>query len=139
MPAAPLNPMSTLLGTDVLSDPVNSGWMEKLNQNAERRHWATIPQPNKTAAYTVDLTDSLIFTDTATVGAFTITLPPAADAVGMVVTFKQISTGTAVCTIEPDDVAETIDGATSNTSLNAQYDVLTLACDGALWHVLYQT
>jgi len=137
MPTSPYEPIQTILDTDLFATPT-TGRTAKQNANWDKRHWRS-GGPAKTAAYTVAATDELILTDTVTTGAFQIDLPSAASVPGMSIIFKQISTGTNICTIAPDDPAETIDGATSNTSLNAQYDVLHLHCDGEVWHVLYQT
>lgn len=127
------NPMLTLLATDRPSDPVTKGVIEKANQNTDRRFWYA-GVVAKTATYTVVATDTIIFTDTSA-GAFTINLPAAATVAGMMVTFKQIGTGTNVCTIDPDG-SELIDFASTNTSLNAQGDAITIMSDGSQWLIL---
>lgn len=77
----------------------------------------------KTATYTALLTDTIIITDTSG-GAFTITLPKATGS-GKVFVFKQVGTGTNALTIDGDG-SETIDGATTHTAMDAQYDTITI-------------
>lgn len=68
-------------------------------------------------------------------GAFTCTLPAAATSSGLWYTFKFIDSGTNVVTLD-GNAAEKIDGAATNTELDAQYDYISIVCDGDEWHVI---
>jgi len=89
----------------------------------------------KTAAYTATLTDDVIKGDTAAVGAFSITLPLAATATGKIYTFIRTGAGINALTIDGSG-AETIDGAATNATMDAQYDSLTILCDGTEWFII---
>jgi len=68
-------------------------------------------------------------------GAFTLTLPAAATSSGLWYTVKFIDSGTNIVTLD-GNAAETIDGAGTNTELDAQYDYITIVCDGSNWHII---
>ena len=89
----------------------------------------------KTTAYTATLTDDIIKGDTNAVGAFSITLPAAATATGKIYTFIRTGIGAAALTIDGAG-AETIDGAATNATMDAQYDSLTILCDGTAWFII---
>ncbi len=86
-----------------------------------------------TTTYTAELEDHLIIAD-ATAGAFTITLPPVADAVGYCICFKAKSVAGGNITID-GNASETIDGATTLV-LNTLYQKARLFCDGVVWWTL---
>lgn len=65
----------------------------------------------------------------------TLTLPPAASLTGQILTIKSITSGTCVITLD-GNASETIDGSTTNTNIDAQYDTLTLISDGSNWHII---
>jgi len=88
----------------------------------------------KTGAYTATLTDDIIKGDT-NLGAFTITLPLAATATGKIYTFIRTGAGVNALTIDGAG-AETIDGAANNATMDAQYDSLTIICDGTEWFII---
>ena len=85
----------------------------------------------KTGAYTATTSDHTI-----TCGAgnetFTITLPAASGVTGIIYNIKNVGTGTI--TVDGSG-AETIDGATT-VSLSAQYDCITIQCDGSTWWII---
>ncbi len=84
----------------------------------------------KTANYTAAQEDRTILCD-ATGGAFTISLPAAADYQGkQFVIVKTDSSGNAI-TIDPN-ASETINGS-STASLASQFDALTVESDGSNW------
>ncbi len=87
----------------------------------------------KTAAYTVGADDYVLLAD-ASGGAFTITLPPAAERPGRVVVVKKIDASGNAVTLDGDG-SETIDGATTK-ALSAQWQTLMVQADGAAWFVL---
>lgn len=89
---------------------------------------------SKTGAYTAALTDDVIQGDTNG-GAFTITLPAVATATGKIYTFIRTGAGVNALTID-GNAAETIDGAATNATMDAQYDSLTIWCDGTEWFII---
>lgn len=93
----------------------------------------------KTAAYPVVVADDgkLIDAD-ATTAAFTVTLPTVASAGdGFIISVKKTDSSANVVTVDGAGT-ETIDGATTKL-LSAQFDTITLYCDGVEWHVVADT
>lgn len=89
---------------------------------------------SKSGAYTATITDDIIKGDTSG-GAFTITLPAVATATGKILTFIRTGAGVNALTIDGNG-AETIDGAATNATMDAQYDSLTILCDGTEWFII---
>lgn len=87
----------------------------------------------KTGTYTAANTDTVILCD-ASGGAFTVTLPAAADNTGKVFYLKKIDSSANAVTIDGNG-AETIDDATTLV-LSGQYDAAMLVSDGAEWWIL---
>lgn len=77
--------------------------------------------------------DYLILVD-ATAGAVTVNLPAAASSEGRVLVVKKTDVSVNAVTLDPN-AAETIDGAATQ-ALAAQWDALTVACDGAGWLII---
>lgn len=75
-----------------------------------------------------------LFLCNATSGAFAANLPAASTATNMVVSFKKTDSTANAITITPNG-SDKIDGA-SSFALSAQYDWLTLVCDGTGWNVM---
>lgn len=90
------------------------------------------PVRTETAAYTANTLDFLILAD-ATAGAFTVTLPPAADAKGKLLFIQRTSASNNV-TIDADG-SETINGSATVT-LSSQYASRLLISTGSAWAVL---
>lgn len=80
------------------------------------------------AAYTATVKDRVLLCT----GTFTITLPLALRANGIVLTIKNLSTGTI--TIDGYD-SETIDGATTK-ALSTQWSTARIICNGTSWFVI---
>lgn len=78
-------------------------------------------------------TDYLLLVD-ATTGAVTVNLPAAASAEGALIVVKKTDASANAVTIDAN-ASETIDGAATQ-ALAAQYDALTVACDGAGWWIV---
>lgn len=76
--------------------------------------------------------DYLILAD-ATAGAITVNLPAVATSAGRVLAVKKIDASGNAVTLD-GNAAETIDGAATQ-ALTAQYDALTVFCDGATWWI----
>jgi len=89
---------------------------------------------NTASPYAVALTDNVILVD-ATAGAVTLNLPAAATADGRSLFVKKVDSSINAVTLEPDG-AETIEGAANLSTLDAQYDVVEIFCDGTEWFIL---
>ncbi|MFP5519911.1 MAG: hypothetical protein ACLGGX_08405 [Bdellovibrionia bacterium] len=88
---------------------------------------------SKTAAYTLNIGDSVIATD-ASGAAFAVTLPTAVGITGREYTIKKIDNSANAVTVTPSGT-ETIDGAASY-SLGAQWKYVKMISDGANWLVI---
>ncbi len=75
-----------------------------------------------------------LLTIDATSGAVTVTLPVAAESLGAHIVVKKIDASGNAVTVDAAG-AETIDGA-ANKVLAAQYDAVTVICDGSEWWVV---
>jgi hypothetical protein len=93
-------------------------------------HATTTPQ----ALTTADLGKLVIAPNT---GAITVTLPAAADCAGGTLMFKKTTADALAVTLDGAG-AETIDGAATNAAMDAQYDTLTIVCDGLAWYIVEQ-
>jgi hypothetical protein len=88
----------------------------------------------KTANYTAT-GDETIIPCSCSVSSFTVTLPAASTMTGkQLKIIRTDSDLTRAVTIDANG-SETIDGATT-TTLNTQYECVTIACDGSNWHVI---
>lgn len=87
---------------------------------------------SKTANYTATLADEVIECD-ATGGAFTITLPAAANSTGLKLYIKKTDASANTVTID-GNASETIDGATTK-ALASQYASYTIICNGSGWSI----
>lgn len=88
----------------------------------------------KSANYTATVDDRVIVASSAG-GVFTITLPAASGAEGMVLTVIKADGGVNAVTLDGDG-AETIDGGATDARIDAQYDTITLYCDGTEWFII---
>ena len=77
----------------------------------------------------------LLLVTTGAIANVLVNLPVAADSVGVKLTVKKVDADLKSAVITPNDGAETIDGA-ATLELAAQYDVVTIQCDGTVWHVV---
>lgn len=68
-------------------------------------------------------------------GVGTLVLPAAADSAGKRITVIRTGTGTNAITID-GNASETINGAANLATLDAQYDSVTLLCDGTGWVIV---
>jgi hypothetical protein len=88
--------------------------------------------------YDIRSTDTLIFNSWAGPnGSSTINLPPTSGNEGRIIRFKSDSTISAnnYVRIRPDDVSETIDGATSY-DFDRSYDGLSILCHDSKWFII---
>ena len=87
----------------------------------------------KTANYTAAATDYTILV-TCSSANVTITLPAASGCSGRIYNIKKLD-ATGYNVIIDGNSAETLDGALTKT-LTAQYETLTIQCDGSNWHII---
>ena len=118
---------------NTLRENVNEGLRTArfLNVTSKTAAFTALDGETSSSAHDVYLCD-------ATSAAFAVTLPPPTDAdpaAGRVVTFKKTDASANAVTVTPDDVGETIDGATSYP-LSSQYDFVTIISDGSVWHIV---
>lgn len=96
------------------------------------------PHQQKTisAATTLAVSDlgSTIFANTQG-GAFSVTLPPAANCAGRRLTFVRTGTGVNALTIDPN-ASEQVDGGATLATLDAARDTVTIESDGSNWFVI---
>jgi hypothetical protein len=69
--------------------------------------------------------------------ARTITLPPAADCKGIWFCFIKNSADAEIITLDGNG-SETIDGNATITTMDADYDTITILCDGTEWFIVAQ-
>lgn len=87
----------------------------------------------KTGTYTATVDDDVILCS-ASLGAFTVNLPAAADSAGRQYTIKKTDNSANAVTIDGTG-SEKIDGQNTQ-ALGSQYESVTIVCDGAAWHVV---
>ncbi len=83
--------------------------------------------------YTLGLTDNVLLCD-ATNAGITVNLPAAAGADGRMFTFVKVDSSINAITLDGDG-AETINGAATDATMDAQYDSMTIVCDGTEWFI----
>jgi hypothetical protein len=113
----------------------NSG--KFVTTNGTTASWGTVAGSalavvSKTTTYTATTSDDLILCTAAS--AWTLTLYAAASNSGKVLRIKKTDANFNAITID-GNASETIDGATT-TTINSQYEELTVICDGSNWHIL---
>ncbi len=92
---------------------------------------------SKTANYTAT-GDETVIPCSCSVSSFTVTLPAASTMTGkQLKIIRTDSDLTRAVTIDANS-SETINGATT-TTLNTQYECITIACDGSNWHIINRT
>lgn len=90
---------------------------------------------NKTQASSVTLTQAEAGIVTiANTSTMTVNLPAAASSAGVTYTFIKTTADAQIITIDANS-SETINGATTFTSLDAQHDSVTIACNGSAWYI----
>lgn len=87
----------------------------------------------KTTTYTATTTDGVILADTSG-GAWTLSLYTAVGNTGRILYVKKTTSDFSALTIDPNG-AETVDGD-ATTSLNTQWEEVTLVSDGSNWQIL---
>jgi len=124
----------------IYADITSSAFIPKVK---DQQRWGMFLTDNtkhaaKTANYTLAIHDEVIMAS-GSGGSFTLTLPPASDAVGKIYTLLRTDNTIANdVTVSPDDPAETIDGATSFI-LKTKSDCIRILSNGTLWIMLAHT
>ena len=85
------------------------------------------------AAATLTPADQVVYIRTAG-GAFALTLPPAAEATGVMLSLQKIDSSTNACTVQDQDETE----GWSNIAMDAGEDMLVLLSNGRSWLILAQ-
>ena len=127
------NITGTLSATDeVVVNDVSVGHTDKVYANSLS---SLRKVTNKTQASSVTLTvaEAGIIT-VANTSTMTLVLPAAASSTGLEFTFIKTTSDAQVITID-GNASETINGATTFTSLDAQYDSVTIVCNGSAWYI----
>lgn len=97
-------------------------------------HSNVVTKVNADTPYTVAASDRVILCDTSG-GVIELDLPAVAGVTGMILTIKKTTADATVVTLDGDG-AEEIDGAVNNTEIDAQWDTLTIYCDGTQWLII---
>lgn len=118
------------VGTDGLFLKADSG-------DATGTSWASpsgspLSVVSKTTTYTATTSDDVIL---ASGSAFTITLFASSGNSGKVLRIKKTDSSLSNIITLDGNGSETIDGALT-TTLNTQYEEVTIVCDGSNWHIL---
>jgi hypothetical protein len=125
---------SVATGDEALINDVSAGTNAKVPANhlSSVRKVTSIPQGtyNLTAAEA----GVCLVNNSSTM---TINLPAAASCTGLEFTFKKIHSSASAITID-GNASETIDGAATHTAMDAQYDTITIVCDGSNWHIVHR-
>lgn len=106
---------------------------EALWRRAQRFIRSALQTDTVTGAVTLSDAYGTVLGD-ATLGAFAVTLPPAADLPGWTFRVKKVDASANAVTVTPDGT-ETIDGAASYP-LTVQYQSVTVQSDGTGWWIL---
>ncbi len=88
----------------------------------------------KTTTATLTEAEGGIITVT-TASGWTATLPAVSGNSGLWYTFKKTDSASNALTIDADG-SELIDGSETNTEVDAQYDTLTIVCNGSAWFII---
>ena len=125
---------SVASGDEVVINDVSTGHTDKVYANhlSSVRKVTTLADSN--ATLTVAQAGILLMPNSTT---RTLTLPAAATATGIEYTIKKTTAAASAITVD-GNASETIDGATTHTTMDAQYDTITIVCDGSNWHIVDQ-
>lgn len=93
-------------------------------------------QSSETGTVTLDRDDDVVLCS-ASGGAFTVTLPAVASFQHKVYTIMKTDSGGNAVTVD-GNASETINGATTQ-ALAAQYDSITIVCNGTAWFIIADT
>lgn len=125
---------AVLPGTGWPGSPNNVTLQVALDALKDNRVANVVAIDDTDSPYTLLATTGVLLVDTQA-GVVTVDLPAAATLDGHMVTIKRMGTGVNAITIDPA-AAETIDGGATLATLDAQYDVVTLVCDGTQWLIM---
>ncbi len=90
---------------------------------------------SKAAGTTLTVAEGGVILANTGIAGITLVLPAAATSSGLWYTFKKTNADATALTIDANG-AELIDGAATHTTCDAQYDTITIVCDGTGWHIV---
>ena len=108
-------------------------FMVHIDLNTNQLQKARYPTLGSDENTILDDTHDIVLMD-GSVSSRTVTLPAVADSTGKVYVIKKVDSSSGTITIDGNG-SETIDGATTKI-LAAQYDSVTIVCDGTEWHII---
>lgn len=128
----------TTSGTITIADAANGDITIAPNGTGQSIFYApTWVVTNKAAAATLTVAEGGVITCDTTSGAFSLVLPAATGSTGLWYTFKKTDSNANAVTID-GNASETIDGALTHTTMDAQYDTITIVCNGTAWFIVSQ-
>ena len=121
-------------GTITIADAANSDITIAPNGIGQTRLTAaSFTTTAVTSAHTMTIAEIGFVTCTSG-GAYAITLPAVATSAGAWYTFKKTDAAANAITLTGNG-AETIDGSNTNATIDAQYDTISIYCDGSAWYI----
>jgi len=125
---------SIAAGDEVVVNDVSTGHLDKVPANhlSSVRKITSIPQ----GTYNLTAAEAGVCL-VANSSTMTINLPAAASSTGLEFTFKKTTAAASAITVD-GNASETIDGAATHTAMDAQYDTITIVCDGSNWHIVHR-
>lgn len=89
----------------------------------------------KTTTATLTVAEGGLISATSVGGAYSLTLPAASGNAGLFYTLKKTDAAANAITLDGNG-AETIDGAATYAAVDAEFDTVTIVCDGSNWHIV---
>lgn len=126
----------TSSGTITITDAANGDITIAPNGTGQTLLYApTWTVTSKAAGTTLTVAEGGVILANTGVGGITLVLPAAATSSGLWYTFKKTNADATALTIDANG-AELIDGAATYALCDAQYDTVTIVCDGTGWHII---
>jgi hypothetical protein len=121
-------------GDSMVVEDASTGALVKVRADhpSALRRITAVPQGNATV--TVAQAGVLVVSNS---GTMTLTLPTAASAAGLEFTFIKATAAAWAITLD-GDASETINGATTLATMDAQYDTITIVSNGTAWFVTHR-
>lgn len=135
-----LSAKGSLVGASAASTPAdvtvgaNGLYLRADSSKANGVDWLALKSVSKTGNYTATIDDDYIYCDD-TSASFTITLYAASGNSGRMLRIIKTNATLANSVTIDGNASETINGATT-TTINTQYEMLTIVCDGSNWFIV---
>lgn len=126
---------NTLVGYVIGVEATNTAIIQFVTADSQMKGSGGVKSIAATGAQTLttaDLNKVILLPNTA---ALALTLPSAVKCAGGSFIFKKTTTDAQAVTVTGAG-AETIDGANTHATMDAQYDTITIVSDGVVWHVV---